>query len=202
MALRVKAENVPVKKVVLNADQGQGSMVVKQAYGNESSLMMATRPPGYHTKPHMHVSEQINHVMEGEIWFFVEDQGYLCKKGDFHRIPANKVHWAWNRSQSDAVVVESHSPPLGRRRDHKRRRRSVRRRRDPEPARPGRESVCPLRSGSSGAQGLFRSRTISYVLHANHSDSRWHSVCALERWRTLLLPKTRSGSVTGRPTAS
>ena len=112
MALRVKAENVPVKKVVLSADQGQGSMVVKQAYGNESSLMMATRPPGYHTKPHMHVSEQINHVLEGEIWFFVEDQGYLCKKGDFHRIPANKVHWAWNRSQSDAVVVESHSPPL------------------------------------------------------------------------------------------
>src|SRR5262249_17955362 len=94
MPLRVKAENVPVKKVVLNADQGQGSMIVKQAYGNESSLMMATRPPGYHTKPHKHVSEQINHVLDGEIWFFVEDQGYLCKKGDFHRIPANKVHWA------------------------------------------------------------------------------------------------------------
>jgi quercetin dioxygenase-like cupin family protein len=112
MPLRVKAENVPIKKVVLSADQGQGSMVVRQAYGNESSLMVATRPPGYHTKPHMHVSEQINHVMEGEIWFFVEDQGYHCKKGDFHRIPANKVHWAWNRSQSDAVVVESHSPPL------------------------------------------------------------------------------------------
>lgn len=49
MALRVKAENVPVKKVVLSADQGQGSMIVRQAYGNESSLMMATRPPGYHT---------------------------------------------------------------------------------------------------------------------------------------------------------
>jgi hypothetical protein len=60
----------------------------------------------------MHVSEQINHVLEGEIWFFVEEQGYLCKKGDFQRIPANKVHWAWNRSTADAVVVESHSPPL------------------------------------------------------------------------------------------
>ena len=59
----------------------------------------------------MHVSEQINHVLEGEIWFFVEDKAHLCKR-DFHRIPANKVHWAWNRSQSDAVVVESHSPPL------------------------------------------------------------------------------------------
>jgi quercetin dioxygenase-like cupin family protein len=112
MALRVKAEEVPLKKVVLSAEQGQGSMVMKQAYGNESSLMVATRPPGYHTKPHMHISEQINHVLEGEIWFFVEAQGYLCKKGDFHRVPANKVHWAWNRSEADAVVVESHSPPL------------------------------------------------------------------------------------------
>ena len=112
MGLRVKAVDVPAKRVVLSTEQGQGSMVVRQAYGNESSLMVATRPPGYHTKPHMHVSEQINHVLEGEIWFFVEEQGYLCKTGDFQRIPANKVHWAWNRSSADAVVVESHSPPL------------------------------------------------------------------------------------------
>jgi quercetin dioxygenase-like cupin family protein len=112
MGLRAKAEDVPIKKVVLSVGQGQGSMIVRQAYGNESSLMVAARPPGYHTKPHMHVSEQINHVLEGEIWFFVEDKGYHCKKGDFHRIPANKVHWAWNRSDNDAVVVESHSPPL------------------------------------------------------------------------------------------
>jgi quercetin dioxygenase-like cupin family protein len=112
MALRAKSAEVPTRKVVLSAEQGKGSMVVRQAYGNESSLMVAVRPPGYHTKPHKHVSEQINHVMEGEIWFFVEDQGYLCKKGDFHRIPANKVHWAWNRSDAEAMVVESHSPPL------------------------------------------------------------------------------------------
>ena len=112
MALRVKAENVPVKKVVLSADQGQGSMVVRQAYGNESSLMMATRPPGYHTKPHVHVSEQINHVLEGEIWFFVEDQAFRCTAGDFQRIPSNKVHWAWNRSDGPATVMEVHSPAL------------------------------------------------------------------------------------------
>ena len=35
-----------------------------------------------------------------------------CKKGDFHRIPANRVHWAWNRSNTTTTVVESHSPPL------------------------------------------------------------------------------------------
>ena len=112
MSLHAKAEDVPKRKVVLTTEQGQGSMVVKQAFGNESSLMVAVRPPGYHTKPHMHASEQINHVLEGEIWFFVEDRGYPCAQGDFHRIPANKVHWAWNRSNAEAIVVESHSPPL------------------------------------------------------------------------------------------
>lgn len=112
MALRLKAEDVPERKVVLSSAQGQGSMAVKQAYGNEASLMIAVRPPGYHTKPHVHLSEQINYILEGEIWFFVEDRGFFCRKGDFHRIPANKVHWAWNRSGDNAVVVESHSPPL------------------------------------------------------------------------------------------
>jgi len=112
MSLHVKREDVPARKVVLQEGEGQGSMVTRQAYGNESSLMVAVRPPGYHTRPHVHVSEQINHVLEGEIWFFVEDKGFHCKKGDFHRIPANTVHWAWNRSAAEAVVVESHSPPL------------------------------------------------------------------------------------------
>lgn len=112
MPLHVKRDEVPERKVVLKSGEGEGSMLTRQAYGNESSLMVAARPPGYHTTPHVHVSEQINHVLEGEIWFFVEDKGYHCKKGDFHRIPANRVHWAWNRSNANAVVVESHSPPL------------------------------------------------------------------------------------------
>ena len=87
-------------------------MAVRKGYGNECSLMIATRRPGYHTKPHQHESEQINYVLDGEIWFFVKDKGYLCKKGDFHRIPANTVHWAFNRSDKDATVAEAHSPGL------------------------------------------------------------------------------------------
>jgi quercetin dioxygenase-like cupin family protein len=112
MSLQVKRENVPEKKVVLKTGDGEGSMIIRQAFGNESSLLVASRPPGYHTRPHMHASEQIDHVLEGEIWFFVEDKGYHCKKGDFHRIPANRVHWAWNRSNGVTTVVKSHSPPL------------------------------------------------------------------------------------------
>jgi mannose-6-phosphate isomerase-like protein (cupin superfamily) len=85
---------------------------VRKGYGNEASMMVAVRAPGYHTKPHAHESEQINFVMEGEIWFFVEDKGFHCKKGDFQRIPANRTHWAWNNSNADALVAETHAPAL------------------------------------------------------------------------------------------
>jgi quercetin dioxygenase-like cupin family protein len=51
-------------------------------------------------------------VLEGEIWFFVEDRGFHCKQGDFQRVPANKTHWAWNRSQQSATVAEAHAPAL------------------------------------------------------------------------------------------
>ena len=112
MALHVKKDDVPERKGVRTGAEGQGSMISRKAYGNECSLMIASRAPGYHTTPHVHESEQLNYVQEGEIWFFVEDQGFHCKQGDFQRIPANKVHWAWNRSDKDAVVVEAHAPGL------------------------------------------------------------------------------------------
>jgi quercetin dioxygenase-like cupin family protein len=112
MSLHVKSENVPQRKRVQSGSTGEGSMVVTKAYGNECSMMIAVRAPGYHTKPHVHESEQINYVMEGEIWFFVEEKGFHCKKGDFQRIPANKIHWAWNRSDKDAMVAEAHAPGL------------------------------------------------------------------------------------------
>ena len=108
-----------------------------KGYGNECSLMIATRRPGYHTKPHQHESEQINYVIDGEIWFFVKDKGFLCKKGDFHRIPANTVHWAFNRSDQDATVAEAHAPGLIGGRAGEKRRRSIRRRRETGDTRPG-----------------------------------------------------------------
>ena len=99
MSLHVKAKDVPERKVVRTGVEGEGAMVVRRGYGNECSLMYATRAPGYHTTPHQHEAEQINYVLEGEIWFFVEERGFLCKAGDFHRIPSHKIHWAWNRSE-------------------------------------------------------------------------------------------------------
>lgn len=112
MSLHVKSADVPQRKRVQQGATGEGSMVVKKGYGNECSLMIAERAPGYHTKPHAHESEQLNYILDGEIWFFVEDKGFHCKKGDYQRIPANKVHWAWNRSNAPATVAEAHAPAL------------------------------------------------------------------------------------------
>lgn len=112
MALHVKAKDVPERKRVHTGEKGQGSMVVKKAYGNECDLMIAVRAPGYRTRPHFHASDQINYILEGEIWYFVEDKGFHCEKGDFVRIPSNKIQWEWNRSDANAVVVETHAPPM------------------------------------------------------------------------------------------
>jgi quercetin dioxygenase-like cupin family protein len=112
MPLHVKSSEIPEYTRDQTGEAGTGRMVVRKGYGNECSLMIATRKPGYHTKPHQHESEQINYVLDGEIWFFVEDKGFLCKKGDFHRIPANTVHWAFNRSDKDCTVAEAHAPGL------------------------------------------------------------------------------------------
>jgi quercetin dioxygenase-like cupin family protein len=113
MALHIKAADVPVRRVAWTDPRyGAGEMAVRMVHGKDASMMVAVRQPGYHTRPHKHDAEQINHVLEGEIWFFVEDQAFHCKQGDFQRIPRNAVHWAWNRSDKPAVVVELHSPPL------------------------------------------------------------------------------------------
>ena len=112
MSLHVKEADVPKRQVVRTGVEGEGAMVVRRGYGNECSLMHAIRASGYHTTPHAHEAEQINYVLEGEIWFFVEERGFLCKAEDFHRIPSQKIHWGWNRSDTDAIVVEAHSPAL------------------------------------------------------------------------------------------
>ena len=87
-------------------------MSTQRVFGKDTSIMFAERGPGYHTRPHRHECEQMNYIVSGEIWFFVEDQGYRCKQGDLMRIPRGKVHWAYNCAHGDAVVIESHTPPL------------------------------------------------------------------------------------------
>jgi len=89
-----------------------GNITSKVAYGLESSMIVATRFPGYHSIPHVHDAEQLNWILEGEIYLFIEDDGFLARKGDFCRVPRNAVHWSWVQGTGPCTVVEVHTPPL------------------------------------------------------------------------------------------
>ncbi|HUC49161.1 MAG TPA: cupin domain-containing protein [Xanthobacteraceae bacterium] len=89
-----------------------GSVGAKIAYGKESSIMLATRQPQYHSRPHAHDSEQLNYVLEGELYVFIEESGFLARKGDVFRIPRNAIHWSWVQGTTPCVLLETHTPPL------------------------------------------------------------------------------------------
>ena len=108
MSLLASANSVPEEIV----DMGNTKFFTKAVYGNSSSLMIATRPGGYHSRPHQHDSEQLNWLQKGDIWVFIDDQAFHMKEGDFLRIPADAVHWSWNRSDAPCTVIEVHTPGL------------------------------------------------------------------------------------------
>ena len=109
---RVNRGDIKISERVALAAVGQSILRSQKVHGTDTSLMFAERAAGYHTSPHKHDCEQMNYIVSGEIYFFVDGRGYRCKVGDVMRIPRNKVHWAWNRGTERAVVFESHSPPL------------------------------------------------------------------------------------------
>ena len=89
-----------------------GSIGAKIAYGKDASIIVATRQPGYHSKPHLHDAEQLNYVLEGELYVFIDDTGFLVKRGDLFRVPRNAVHWSWVQGTTPCVLLEVHAPPL------------------------------------------------------------------------------------------
>lgn len=101
-----------VPEVRVTPQRSATDLMVRMVFGSDTSFMLASRDPGYHTKPHRHNAEQINYIVEGELWIFVEEHGYRCVKGDLLRIPRDKIHWAWNRGSGPCVMLESHTPPL------------------------------------------------------------------------------------------
>jgi mannose-6-phosphate isomerase-like protein (cupin superfamily) len=108
-----RKQDLPVRTAAPSAAAHKGiTMSTQRVHGIESSIMFAERGPGYHTKPHRHDCEQMNYIMSGEMWFFVEGEGYHCKKGDLMRIPRGRVHWAFNCSDEHTTILETHCPPL------------------------------------------------------------------------------------------
>lgn len=110
---RTCKDALPVRRARPSSAANESVILASQrVYGNETSVMFAERGPGYHTRPHAHAAEQMNYILSGEIWFYVEGRGYRCKPGDIMRIPKDAVHWAYNRGTEQAVIIETHCPPL------------------------------------------------------------------------------------------
>jgi quercetin dioxygenase-like cupin family protein len=89
-----------------------GELRTKQVLGQNCSLTVASRSPGYHSEPHAHDCEQLNYVQRGEMWVFIGQTAFHLAAGDFLRVPPGAVHWAWNRSESDCELIEMHTPGL------------------------------------------------------------------------------------------
>jgi len=93
------------------------SLRTRMLYGTQGSLMVASRPPDYHSTPHLHDCEQLNVVSEGQLWGFMispagEGVAFLLSPGSLWRVPPLTVHWAWNRGETPATLLEYHSPGL------------------------------------------------------------------------------------------
>jgi uncharacterized RmlC-like cupin family protein len=79
-------------------------------HGENVSVAISRMPPAYHTKPHVHNREQIYRLLSGEMWYFVHTKGYRLKPGDFVRIPAGSICWAWNRGDKEAEAISVNVP--------------------------------------------------------------------------------------------
>lgn len=108
MSIHATGYSVPEQ----TADMGNTAFTTKAVYGNASSLMIATRPAGYHSRPHFHDCEQLNWLSAGELWVFLGERAFHLRAGDFLRIPAGEPHWSWNKSDQPCTLVEVHTPGL------------------------------------------------------------------------------------------
>lgn len=93
-------------------DMGDAAFRTRIIYGMNSSLMIAERPPGYHSRPHRHDCEQLNILERGELYIYTTEAAYLLRPGDTLRIKPNLIHWSWNRADVDCVLIEVHTPGI------------------------------------------------------------------------------------------
>jgi mannose-6-phosphate isomerase-like protein (cupin superfamily) len=110
--LNVALAEIPETVLVPAKHLSSGSIGARIAYGTDMSLLIAERQPGYHSKPHLHDAEQLNYVLAGELWVFVEDTGFHARQGDVFRIPRNAMHWSWVQGDVPCVLLETHAPAL------------------------------------------------------------------------------------------
>jgi quercetin dioxygenase-like cupin family protein len=110
--VRLNPVNQSGKAFSLARVPDSGKLDTLFVFGEVSNMLVATRAAGYHSKPHVHRSEQLNYVLAGELNIFIDGVCYALKEGDFLRVPSMALHWAWNTSKGDSVLAETHSPVM------------------------------------------------------------------------------------------
>ena len=78
---RVNLQDLPEMHVTPPSQDAPSTLSVKMAYGTDTGIMVAQRHKGYHSRPHQHDFEQWNYVLDGEIWFFIDQDGFLLREG-------------------------------------------------------------------------------------------------------------------------
>ena len=175
MALHVKDQEIPRRQRVQKGETGEGSMVVKKGYGNECSLMIAVRAPGYHQTPCSRVRANQLCVGRGDLVF---------RRGS--RLSVQTGRFSKNPGQQDSLGVEPLEPKRhrcrsarsGADRRSKRRgcRRALRGRRKAGHPRTGRKQICGLRRERRGEKtgsvelGCSKANTRSASTRPRHNS--------------------------------
>lgn len=110
MPLKISRKEMEQGAQIASAKLAGGNLSTYHVYGVDSSMMLATRSSGYHSKPHIHAAEQLNYVLEGQMTVFVEESAFHLVAGDFLRIPSNTIHWAWVTGDEPCTMLQSFAP--------------------------------------------------------------------------------------------
>jgi quercetin dioxygenase-like cupin family protein len=107
----LKADEVETD-VISGAVHKGGSRSAKVVYSPVASVMVTTRQPGYHSRASAHEGDELDYCLSGEMWLFIEQEGFKISAGDFVRIPGGAQHWAIVRAdQGPCTMIHVHTPP-------------------------------------------------------------------------------------------
>ena len=98
----------PKEKQVLLKEKETGSSY----WGINGENLMFTYfevPANTEFAEHAHISEQVTFVLEGELFFKIENKTHLLKAGDVIIIPGEKSHKVWT-GKKIAKAIDAWSP--------------------------------------------------------------------------------------------
>jgi quercetin dioxygenase-like cupin family protein len=93
-------------RILRDEETGSGFWSVT---GNNLQFTRFEVPPHSHFSTHSHTSEQITYLLEGVLFFKIEDEVYKVAAGDCIVIPSNKQHSVWTENEG-AKAVDAWSP--------------------------------------------------------------------------------------------